>query len=84
MTNPAAVDLDKIVSLADLEPIARERLRGPAFDYVAGGSWEEITLAKNDVAWRRFQLVPLAAAGRDGIGRVVGQLRGARASRGRG
>ena len=29
-----------------------ERMDGPAFDYVAGGAWDEITLAESVEAWR--------------------------------
>ena len=29
-----------------------------AFDYVAGGSWDEETLAENDAAWHRYLLRP--------------------------
>jgi 4-hydroxymandelate oxidase len=53
-----AVDLEAIVKLADFEPIARDRMAGPAFDYVAGGSWDEVTLAENELAWGRFRFVP--------------------------
>jgi 4-hydroxymandelate oxidase len=30
----------------------------PAFDYVAGGAWDEITLAESVEAWRRHRFVP--------------------------
>lgn len=53
-----SVDLERIVELADFEPIARERMAGPAFDYVAGGSWDEITLRESVEAWRRHRFVP--------------------------
>jgi 4-hydroxymandelate oxidase len=33
-------------------------MAGPAWDYVAGGAWDEITLAENDAAWREFRFVP--------------------------
>lgn len=52
------VDLDHIVNLFDFELIARERMARPAFDYVAGGSWDELTLADNADAWRQFRFVP--------------------------
>ncbi|HET9682018.1 MAG TPA: alpha-hydroxy acid oxidase [Candidatus Limnocylindrales bacterium] len=53
-----AVDLARIVTLADFEAPARERMAGPAFDYVTGGSWDEITLRENLEAWRRLRFVP--------------------------
>ncbi|NJD27246.1 MAG: alpha-hydroxy-acid oxidizing protein [Chloroflexi bacterium] len=50
--------LDAVVTLADFEPIARGRMAGPAFDYVAGGSWDEVTLVENETAWQRFRFIP--------------------------
>jgi 4-hydroxymandelate oxidase len=58
MSGVTGTDLDGILNLADFEPIARGRMTGPAFDYVAGGSWDEVTLAENETAWRRFRFVP--------------------------
>ncbi len=46
------------VSLAELEAIARERMHPGAFDYVAGGAWDEVSLAENEAAWRRYRLRP--------------------------
>jgi isopentenyl diphosphate isomerase/L-lactate dehydrogenase-like FMN-dependent dehydrogenase len=50
--------LDSIVSLAEFEPLARERMEPAAWDYVAGGSWDEVTLAANDDAWHRRRFRP--------------------------
>jgi 4-hydroxymandelate oxidase len=63
MTDLAADDapaerLARIVSLADFEPLARAAMDPAAFDYVAGGAWDEITLADNVAAWRRQRLRP--------------------------
>ena len=52
------VDLAALVSLADFEAPGRANMAGPAIDYVAGGSWDEVTLAENDTAWRRRRFVP--------------------------
>jgi 4-hydroxymandelate oxidase len=52
------VDLERIHALADFEPFARERMDPAAFDYVAGGAWDELSLADNEGAWRRFRLRP--------------------------
>jgi 4-hydroxymandelate oxidase len=60
----APADLSRVVNLGDFEPLARERMAGPAFDYVAGGSWDEITLRESVEAWRRIRFVP----------RVLGEL----------
>ncbi|MEO8468850.1 MAG: alpha-hydroxy acid oxidase [Chloroflexota bacterium] len=51
-------ELASIVNLHEFEAPARGRMTGPNFDYVAGGSWDEITLAENDAAWRDFRFVP--------------------------
>ena len=57
-----AVALSRILRLADFEPLAREALATEVFDYVAGGSWDEITLAENVAAWRRRRLRPRVLA----------------------
>ena len=50
-----SAELAAIVNLHEFEAPARDRMTGPSFDYVAGGSWDEITLADNDAAWRDFR-----------------------------
>jgi isopentenyl diphosphate isomerase/L-lactate dehydrogenase-like FMN-dependent dehydrogenase len=49
---------DPIVRLDDYEPIARSVMEPAAFDYVAGGSWDELTLADNVAAWQRRRFRP--------------------------
>ncbi len=49
---------DEIVHLTQLEPLAHEALRGPVWDYVAGGAADELTLADNVAAWSRIKLAP--------------------------
>ena len=51
-------DLKAVVNLLDFETPALERMAGPAFDYVAGGSFDEITLRESVEAWRRYRFVP--------------------------
>jgi 4-hydroxymandelate oxidase len=51
-------DLAQVVSLADFERLAADRMERAAFDYVAGGAGDELTLADNIAAWRRWQLLP--------------------------
>jgi 4-hydroxymandelate oxidase len=51
-------DLDGVVALRDFEALARAAMDPAAFDYVAGGSWDEVTLAQNEAAWRRRRLRP--------------------------
>ncbi|HEV8631728.1 MAG TPA: alpha-hydroxy acid oxidase, partial [Thermoanaerobaculia bacterium] len=55
MREPA--DPAQLVCLADFEAAARERLPRVAYDYYAGGSWDELTLADNVAAFRRLRLV---------------------------
>ena len=50
--------LARVISLADFEPLARLAMDPPAFDYVAGGTCDELTLAENEAAWRRRRLRP--------------------------
>ncbi|HSL75701.1 MAG TPA: alpha-hydroxy acid oxidase [Candidatus Limnocylindrales bacterium] len=52
------VDLERIVALREFEAFARLAMEPGAFDYVAGGAWDEQTLADNDAAWRRFRIRP--------------------------
>lgn len=51
-------DLGAIVNLADFERAARERMAAPAFDYVAGGAWDEVTLRESVESWGHHRLVP--------------------------
>lgn len=51
-------ELAAIVSLREFEAPARGRLAGPAFDYVAGGSWDEVSIAEADAAWLEYRFVP--------------------------
>jgi 4-hydroxymandelate oxidase len=56
VTGPAA--LDGITTLHEFEPRARAVMDAAAFDYVAGGSWDELTLDENEAAWRQRRLRP--------------------------
>jgi 4-hydroxymandelate oxidase len=58
MTASTPAKLDSVANLAEFELLARERMSGPAFDYVAGGSWDEITLRESVEAWQRHRFVP--------------------------
>jgi isopentenyl diphosphate isomerase/L-lactate dehydrogenase-like FMN-dependent dehydrogenase len=55
---PDRVDLDRIVALHEFEAFARLAMAPDAFDYVAGGAWDELTLADNLASWTRYQLRP--------------------------
>jgi len=47
-----------VLSLDELEMLARARLPQMAYDYIAGGSETEWTLRENSAAFNRLQLVP--------------------------
>lgn len=47
-----------IISLAELEARARAIMDPAAFDYIAGGAWDEQSLAEAEKAWRRRRLRP--------------------------
>ena len=55
---PDPVDLDAVLALDEFEPLARPRLPPEVHDYVAGGAWDEQSLAENEAAWRRRTLRP--------------------------
>jgi 4-hydroxymandelate oxidase len=44
--------------LADFEPLARGVMDPAGYDFVAGGSWDEVTLAENEAAWLRYRFRP--------------------------
>jgi 4-hydroxymandelate oxidase len=52
------VDLTAVVNLAGFESLARAAMEPAAFDYVAGGAWDEVTLAENEAAWTRRRFRP--------------------------
>ena len=52
------IDLARIVALDELEELADGLMDEAAFDYVAGGSWDELTVYDNDAAWRQRVLRP--------------------------
>ncbi len=59
----ATDQLATVVQLGDLEEMARAVMDPAAFDYVAGGSWDEVSLADNEAAWRRRRLRPRVLVG---------------------
>ncbi len=61
--------------IADLRRTARRLIPRPVFDYVDGGSDEELSLAGNVEAFRRWRFVPRALANVakvDTAGQVLG------------
>jgi 4-hydroxymandelate oxidase len=59
-SGPRAGDADvaDVVALREFEALARARLDAASADYIGGGSWDELTLAENEAAWRRYRLRP--------------------------
>jgi len=53
--DPRAADA---LSLAELAPIARERMAPAAWDYVASGAWDEISLIEAEADWRAVRFMP--------------------------
>jgi 4-hydroxymandelate oxidase len=60
---PAAPDVAGFGTLAGFEAAARERLPSAVLDYVAGGSWDGVTLADNGAAFRRYRFRPSVLSG---------------------
>jgi 4-hydroxymandelate oxidase len=52
------VDLAKLLTVAEFEAIARERLPAGAYVYVSGGSGDERTMRDNIEAFTRWQFIP--------------------------
>src|SRR5690606_38008327 len=50
--------LDRVLNLADMEALARSILSGMAFDFVASGAADELTLAWNRSSLNRLRLKP--------------------------
>ena len=46
------------VTLADFEPLAKRRMTHTAYEYIAGGAGDELTLRDNQAAFDRIRLLP--------------------------
>jgi 4-hydroxymandelate oxidase len=51
-------DASRPITVADYEPLARERTDPAAWDYQAGGAGDEVSLAENLASWDRIRLRP--------------------------
>ena len=49
-----------LLNVDDYERAARERLEASIYDYIAGGSWDEVTLTENRTAYDKLRLHPRA------------------------
>jgi 4-hydroxymandelate oxidase len=68
----------QMISLADFEAVAEQKLPAGALGYYAGGAGDEITLRDNVAAWRRLAIRPRMLTGvarRDPGVTVLGQSR---------
>ncbi len=52
-----------VVNLDELQPLAREKLDPLAYDYIASGAEDEVTLRENRDAYRRIRLRPRVLVG---------------------
>src|ERR1700757_2012477 len=52
------VDLSRVLTVSDLQAIAKERLAPGAYTYVAGGAGDERTLRDNIDAFARWRFLP--------------------------
>jgi 4-hydroxymandelate oxidase len=50
--------LAAVVALPSFRPLAEQVVEPAAWDYIAGGSWDEVSLTENDAAWRRYRFRP--------------------------
>jgi 4-hydroxymandelate oxidase len=55
---PPASGIAAVVSLREFRALAERIVEPAAFDYIDGGSWDELTLAGNETAWLRYRLRP--------------------------
>jgi L-lactate dehydrogenase (cytochrome) len=58
MQSIATRRLKRAYNIADLRRLARRRLPRPIFDYIDGGADDEVTLARNMLAFSRYEIVP--------------------------
>jgi isopentenyl diphosphate isomerase/L-lactate dehydrogenase-like FMN-dependent dehydrogenase len=71
-------DEPQLISIADYELAARERLDPGALAYFDGGACDELTLRDNVAAWRRLQIRPrplVPVGGRDPSVMLLGRQR---------
>jgi isopentenyl diphosphate isomerase/L-lactate dehydrogenase-like FMN-dependent dehydrogenase len=63
---PLRAEPPAFVTLEDYEAVARDKLTGPTYDYIAGGAGDEWSLERNRRAFERWMLRPrfLRGAGR--------------------
>ncbi len=66
--------LENCYRTSDFRKLAKKRLPAPLFHYIDGGADDEVTLARNTVAFDDVDLVPNVLAGVDGVDLSVSVL----------
>jgi 4-hydroxymandelate oxidase len=51
-------ELAAAVTLSDFRVLAERSVEAGAWDYIDGGSWDEVSLAENEAAWLRYRFRP--------------------------
>ncbi len=72
----STADLAAIAALSEFEVLARDRMEPDAFDYVAGGASDEVSLNESVQAWRRYRFRPRVLTGAQTVdleGRFLGR-----------
>jgi 4-hydroxymandelate oxidase len=54
----ASEEAVQAVTLSDFRSLAERAIEPAAWDYIDGGGWDEVSLARNEAAWRSFQFRP--------------------------
>jgi 4-hydroxymandelate oxidase len=57
--------LKKIINVKELEQQARPHLTKMAYDFIAGGADDEVTLRQNEKSWEKLKLLPRVLRGPD-------------------
>jgi isopentenyl diphosphate isomerase/L-lactate dehydrogenase-like FMN-dependent dehydrogenase len=50
--------IDSLINVFDFDQAAKARLAKPAYDYVSGGGWDEVTLKRNRDMYQKILLLP--------------------------
>ena len=58
MQTERPTNLARLVNLREFEALAAQKMEPTSFEYIAGGAWDEQSLAENDAAWLRYRLRP--------------------------
>ena len=67
MQTERLTDLARLVNVREFEALAAQAVEPASFEYIAGGAWDELSLAENDAAWLRYRLRPRVLVDVSGI-----------------